>query len=728
MSPKNKSLAAQRLAWKITAAIMAHGLSSSGGRAQSSNAPPASAHVSTNHPAGLPEVVVTGAQDSYNSQKSALPKLPEALRDTPQSITVVPRELMDDQHTTTLRDALRNVAGISIAAGEGSSQGDNLTIRGFSARSDIFMDGMRDFGSYYRDPFNLERVEVLEGPSGILFGRGSTGGVVEQDSKTPQLREFVNGSLSVGTDLTRRGTLDINEPLTDHGTNAAFRLNLMGTDAEVAQRNVAVNRRFGVAPTVAFGLGTPTRLTVSYFHQSEADTPDYGVPWLLNTPAPVPRENFYGFRDDYLNTGADIATIKLEHDFSDDLSLREQARFAYYTRDFRITEAQLTNTSFSTPLDQSYVTRNELGGHSAESYLWDQLDLKAHFEVGPVGDTVITGVEGGKETSDPTRFSYSGVPTTPLLNPNENEDFSGTPAVATQITTTAYSAGVYLIDILKLGEHWQLMGGTRWDYFDAIYREYVAPASAYDQTISATSWRGALIYNPVANGAIYFDYGTSWDPSAEALSLSVATAALPPEKNETFELGTKWDFLSEALSMRGAIFRIEQFNAREPDPDDTLLDVLAGDERVQGINLEMAGRLSKEWKIFANYAYMRGVVLSSVPAYAYAVGGPLANVPENTAGLWSTLALPWKLEVGAGFNFVDRRYASFTKRAGNGMLEEAPSYGTLSAMVKYHASHHMDLQLNVYNLTDQAYYDGIHPGHVIPGAGVSALFSANFKF
>ncbi len=727
MSPKNKSLSAQRLAWRITTAIMAHGLASSGAQAQSSNAPPAAAATATNQPAKLPEVVVTGTQDSYKTQHSALPKLPEPLRDTPQSITVVPRELMDDQHTTTLRDALRNVAGISIAAGEGSSQGDNLTIRGFSARSDIFLDGMRDFGSYYRDPFNLERVEVLEGPSGILFGRGSTGGVVEQDPKTPQLREFVNGSVSFGTDLTKRGTLDLNEPLPEIGTNTALRLDVMGTDAQVAQRDVAENRRFGFAPTLAFGLGTPTRLTVSYFHQSEADTPDYGVPWLLNTPAPVPRENYYGFRDDYLNIGVDVATIKLEHDFSDDLTLRDQARFANYTRNFRITEPQLTNTSMSMPFDQSYVTRNELGGHSTESYLWDQFDVKAHFESGPVEDTIITGVEGGRETSDPTRFKYSGVPTTTLLDPNENQDFSGTTADSTVITTTAYSFGIYLIDILKLGEHWQLIGGTRWDYFDASFRQAVAPVSAYDQVISEPSWRAGLVYKPVPEGAIYFDYGTSFDPSAEALSLSAATTALPPEKNETYELGAKWDFLAGALSVRGALFRIEQLNAREPDPNDPLLDVLAGDERVDGVNLEVTGRLTRSWKIFANYSYMRSELVSSGD-YKYAVGGPLANVPENTAGLWSTLALPWKLEVGAGFNFVDRRYASFTRRAVNGLLEEAPSYGTLSAMLKYHATHHMDLQANVYNLTDQPYYDGIHPGHVIPGAGVSALFSVNFKF
>jgi catecholate siderophore receptor len=726
MSPKYKNLAARRLVWKITTAIMAHGLATSGARAQISNAPPAAA-VSTNHPVSLPQVVVTGARNSYNTQQSSLPKLAEPLRDTPQSITVVPRELMDDENTTTLRDALRNVAGISIAAGEGSSQGDNLTIRGFTARNDIFMDGMRDFGSYYRDPFNLEKVEVLEGPSSILFGRGSTGGVVEQDSKTPQLRPFINGSASFGTDLTRRGTLDLNEPIPEISTNTALRLDMMGTDAQVAQRNVAENRRFGVAPTLAFGLGTPTRLTLSYFHQSEADTPDYGVPWLLNQPAAVPRQYYYGFRDDYLNTGVDIGTIKLEHDFNDDVTVRDQARFANYSREFRITEPQLTNTSPETPLSSSYVTRNELGGHSVESYLWDQLDLKAHFGSGHVEDTVIAGAEGGRETSDPTRFNYSGVPTTPLLNPNEYQDFSGTVTPKTVVTTTAYSAGVYLIDILKLGEHWQIMGGARWDYFDASYTQSVAPAAAYQQEISAPSWRGGLVYKPVANGSIYFDYGTSFDPSAETLSLSAATAALPPEKNETFEFGSKWDFLADALSLNGALFRTDQLNAREPDPQDTLLDVLAGEERVQGITLAVVGRVTKEWKIFANYAYMRSELVHSGD-YPKAVGGPLANVPENTAGLWSTLALPWRLEVGAGFNFVDKRVASFTAPAANGMLKEAPGYGTLSAMVKYHASKHVEFQANVYNLTDQKYYDGIHPNHVIPGAGVSGLFSVNFKF
>src|SRR3954468_879700 len=217
------------------------------------------------------------------------PKFTEALRDTPQSIDVVPGEIIADQGATTLRDAVRNVAGISLAAGEGGAQGDNLTIRGFTARNDIFIDGMRDFGSYYRDPFNQQEVQVLKGPSSVAFGRGTTGGVLNQATKTPERRSFVNGSATFGTDDTKRVTLDVNAPVSALGDAAAFRMNVMATDAGVAGRDVANNRRYGIAPSLAVGLGSPTRATFTFFHQAEHDIPDYGIPWRFNEAAPVAR-------------------------------------------------------------------------------------------------------------------------------------------------------------------------------------------------------------------------------------------------------------------------------------------------------------------------------------------------------------------------------------------------------------------------------------------------------
>src|SRR5882757_4703411 len=225
-----------------------------------------------------------------------LDRYPVPLLDTPQAITVVSQQTLQEQGSTTLRDALRNAPGISLAAGEGGSQGDNLTIRGFTARNDIFLDGMRDFGSYYRDPFNYEQIEVLEGPSSVTFGRGSTGGVINQETKQPELHRFARLELDGGTDLTRRLTVDINEPLAFLGAGASFRLNLMAHESNVAERDVTENRRYGVAPSLAFGLGTANRLNIDYFRLQENDIPDYGIPWYFNKPAPVARHNYYGFQ------------------------------------------------------------------------------------------------------------------------------------------------------------------------------------------------------------------------------------------------------------------------------------------------------------------------------------------------------------------------------------------------------------------------------------------------
>ena len=329
----------------------------------------------------------------YKSEAISLPKFNAPLLETAKTIEVIPRQVMDDQGVSNLRDALRNVPGISLQAGEGGSQGDTLTIRGFPARGDIFMDGMRDFGSYYRDPFFIEQIEVLKGPEGIVFGRGSTGGVVNQVSKAPSLDGFIGGSLQFGTDFTKRGTFDYNTPLPSLGTGAAFRLNLMAHNSNVAGRDVAEQTRFGFAPSLAFGLGTNTRWNFSYLHQTSYDIPDYGVPWLfqgtpaaannshdfqLAEPARVNRSNYYGFKsNNFLRTNVDVATAKFEHDFNDALSVRNQLRYGHYTRQFRITEPQINGNLGSvaannlvgpgSSLASLNVTRNQISGTSLET-------------------------------------------------------------------------------------------------------------------------------------------------------------------------------------------------------------------------------------------------------------------------------------------------------------------------------------------------------------------------
>ena len=658
------------------------------------------------------------------------PKYTAPLVDTPQSIDVIPSRVLTEQGVTTLRDAVRNVAGISLAAGEGGSQGDNLTIRGFTARSDIFIDGMRDFGSYYRDPFNQEEIQVLKGPSSVTFGRGSTGGVLNQASKTPHLTPTASGTLNLGTDLTRRVTLDVDRPLPALGEGAAFRLNVMAHDAHIAGRDLTENRRFGLAPSLALGLGTPTRITISYFHQSANDTPDYGIPWLFADPAPVDRANYYGFEaDNFLRTHADIANATIAHDVSPALSVSSRTRYARYRRDARITEPKVAGTvTRATPLEAIGVTRNQIAVTSVESLLQEQLDATVRFRSGPVRHTLAAGLETGRETSDPTRPAFTGVPGTSLLQPNEHEPFSGTSTIASRVQTTALSAGVYVLETASLGSRIDLIGGVRWDRFDASYAQSVQPPTSFRRVDTMPSWRGAVVYKPRDSASVYFDYGTSFNPSAEMLALSAGTVNTPPESNATYEVGSKWD-LGNRLSVRGALFRTNKNNAREPDPNNPLQSVLSGEQRVDGVEVEANGRLTARWQLLSSYAFMDASVITS-SAYPASVGAQLANVPRHSFNAWSTIDLPWQLQIGGGAHFVGRRTASSTAPLDpvTGLVKALPGYWTTSAMVKRALNPRLALQINVDNLGDVYYFDQLHPGHIVPGPGRSALLGLTFTF
>lgn len=669
--------------------------------------------------------------EAASALASSSVKYSEPVRDTPQSITAVSQQTMQQQGTTTLRDALRNVSGISLAAGEGGAQGDNLTIRGFSARSDLFIDGMRDFGSYYRDNFNTEEVEVLQGPSSVTFGRGSTGGVVNQATKQPRMDRFVSTEADFGTDETRRGVADINAPISKFGHGAAFRLNLMGVEAKVAGRDVTENRRWGVAPSLTFGLATTTRFTLSYFHQKSDDTPDYGIPWLFNGPAPVDRHNYYGFKDgNYLRTAADIGTARLEHDFNANFSLRNQLRLANYEREVRVTEPKFATTpSLTTPLSQLTVTRNEISVNSAETGLDNQLDLTGRFRTGWLEHSVVGGVEASRETSDPTRFTWTGVPTTSLLDPNENDLFSGTSAVSSQVQTTATGSAGYALDTIRLGQKWQLSGGLRWDRFAANYQSFVGTVSAFRRVDKFTSWRSALVYKPVAAATLYAAAGTSFNPSAESLSLSASTANLPPESNRNIEAGTKWDLRQGKLSTRAALFRTEKLNAREPDPNNSLLNVLAGKQRVNGVTVEMNGQLTSRWSMLAGYTHLDAKVVSS-QYYPASIGAQLANVAADTFNFWSNYRFPRRWQLGAGGNYVGSRTASSTAPLdpATGLVKAVPGYWVFNAMAEHRLSEHVELQGNVYNIANRYYYDQLHPAHIIPGPGRSALIGLKFRF
>ncbi|HEY0308644.1 MAG TPA: TonB-dependent receptor [Acidobacteriaceae bacterium] len=728
------------------------------------------------------------------------------LVDTAQTVNVVPQFIMQEQAATNLRDTLRNVPGISLAAGEGGSQGDTLTIRGFNARNDIFLDGIRDFGSYYRDAFNFEAVEVLEGPAGVEFGRGSTGGVVNQESKQPELAKFAHANLQFGTNLMRRASADINQPLRGLGEGAAFRLNVVGSQSMVAGRNIAETRRFGIAPAVSFGLNTPTRYVLQYLHESENSTPDYGLPYFGPAVVNVDHSTYYGFAaDNYLRTNPDIVTGKVEHDIGKGVTVRNVLRWANYPRDVRITEPQIntvattsavpmytggtptpilatcaqngadvTKSCFSldTPLSQVRVKRNQLTARSTEDLLWDQASVTTHFEVFHIPNNLVAIAEGGRERSDPYRNSYN-MPYVPVLSPNPYDPFiptSAYPGIRSYVVATSYGLG--FVDTVKLREWLQLSGGVRFDHFNT--HSYAAanplaatltPAYDVNRLDEQPTYRAAVVVKPSHEGSIYFDYGTSFNPSAEALSLSANNATSPPEYNTTYEAGVKWEYFHDRLHISSSIFRTEKQNARETDPANSANTVNAGDYVVRGVQFGAIGHLPENFDLIVGYAYLDSFIESSAlnaspfnavnlalisandprantaPFFISPKGMPIANTPKNSANFWVTHKLIRGFTGGLGANFLTARRASSSAYIGlynssapidltqvRLVPKAIPGYYALNLMVSRKITRSVDFQANINNLTNKFYIDQPHPNHLVPGEGINAQFGFNYKF
>jgi catecholate siderophore receptor len=285
------------------------------------------------------------------------------------------------------------------------------------------------------------------------------------------------------------------------------------------------------------------------------------------------------------------------------------------------------------------------------------------------------------------------------------------------------------MDTAKLGSHWELTGSFRFDRFNSHYTQAVPPVAAFNRLDHLPSWRGAVVYKPVMPLSLYVSAGNSYNPSAESLSLSAGTANLPPEENRTYEAGVKWDLPHPGLSLRTALFRTDKLNAREPDPFNSLLNVFAGRQRVQGFQTDMQGHISRNWDGQISYAYLDAVATSST-YYPASVGARLANVPRQTFAFWQTYALPSKFRVGAGGNFVGARTASSTVPLDpiTGLVKQAPGYWVFNAMVERPIAEHASLHANVYNLANRYYYDQLHPAHIVLGPGRSSLIGIRFRF
>jgi catecholate siderophore receptor len=679
----------------------------------------------------LSSVHVTGSivGNDYESDTSTVgAKMPTSLRDIPQTVVVVNRDLLDAQGATSLQDALRNVPGITIGGAEGGQIGNNINLRGFTARTDIYLDGFRDPGQYYRDVFDLDAIEVLKGPSSMLFGRGSTGGVINQVTKEPELTAFGEVTATVGTDDRYRTTADFNEPLSN---TAAVRLNVYGQDMHTT-RDVQKNQDAGIAPSLRFGIGTPTQITLSALIQRNHDMPDYGLPPINGRPADVNYKNWYGLTDDRTNQSVNEFNARLEHVFSDSLKLRTQLMYSQYDTNARETAANsvVTNTGVTLnktlgnptdlPLQDLYV---QLASHDRvihDTILDSQTDLTTQFDTGSLQHTLITGVELARETYNNQGYTRNGLPLLSLLDPVEEITPSNvTTTVGNYAQSTGKTAAVYANDTIKLNDQWMVVAGVRRDEFDAHISNTTSLPAYAQQTVYFTSVRGGVIYQPDEKQSYYVSYGTSFDPSLEQLTLTNGTQDLAPEKNRSYEIGGKWNLMDDTLAINAALYNLEQTNARsETSAGEYTLD---GNIRVRGAELGVVGHLTKNWQIFSGYSFMDGKIVKAVDGTQ---GNVPANTPRNTVTTWTTYTFAEHWEAGGGPTYMSQRYAANTD------LVSVGGYTRWDATVAYHQPRY-DIRLNVLNLTNKRYFDALiqsDGGRSVPGIGRTEMVTFTYKF
>lgn len=749
----------------------------------------------------LGKISVDAAEGAYAVEQATSPKYTEPLRDTAQTITVIPAELMQQQGTLLLRDVLReNVPGITFGAGEGGSYGDSINIRGFTATNDVSIDGVRQSANTtHTDPFDTQALEVIQGVSSVYSGAGAVGGTINYVSKLPTDNDFNVVSVGAGSADYLRATVDVNDTFGPKALGAAFRVNAMAHENGVEDRDITHYQRWGVAPSIALGLGTPTRLTLSYLHEHDRNLPEYGLPLRNFELVPgIARDTYYGFSNtDVERIDDDAITAIVTHDFSDELHVRNLTRWEQYDR-YSITDAAEgrvclapgqypLGTNLQAPgtiLKCGATGASALEGIGGPTYtpggpignlrdtqnrIWDnQTDVTVGFATGPVTHTVVAGAafshEGysqniGREYLNPNGTTYLLLPQ-PLYNPSNYFTQPVNLLVSGHAISTVDNQAGYLFDTLKFREHWMLGAGVRYEHNEARYSSWTATPAATASIVpgpltAATtnplrnddqllSWRTALLYKPVEAGTIYFAYGNSKLPSTSTVNGSCTVSCnVDPQTAVTYELGTKWDLVHELLSATAAVFRTDRQNYLVASGDPTVPEQqLHGRARVDGMQVGLSGNLTREWALFANFAYLRSKVLQSVSDHTLAItgidaqaGNALANTPQTSGNLWTTYTLHHAVTVGYGVNYTGWVWATASNATSTALYNRAtlPGFIVHNLMASYAPTRHFTVQLNVSNLFDKEYLTQLRTvsttsGWVNPGAGRTVMASGTVTF
>jgi catecholate siderophore receptor len=735
------------------------------------NEPQKNTEVTTTQTQSLPDVQVNAkVENEFKVNKAASNKYSQQLIDTPQTIAVIKRELIEQQGAVNLTEALRNTPGVgTFFLGENGSTntGDAVYMRGFDTSSSIYVDGVRDLGSISRDLFNIEQIDVLKGSAGTDSGRSAPTGSINLSSKQAYLDDATFANITLGSAKQKRATLDKNIVLsTENGS--ALRLNLITQDSGVAGRDLINNKRWAFAPSFAFGINTSTRFNLSYLHVKQDNVPDGGVPtmglpgfsssdptrpFLSNAPKVNPN-NFYGSASDFDKVTADMLTGKIEHDFSPTTKLVNTTRVGKTSQNYLLTAFMGNTVNWLTPSVNDYSTwtlaRNIRTLKDQENnILTNQTNLLSAFTLGDVQHNIISGIELINEKQN--TWGYSGTGTLPAANlykPNPNDAITGYNLVRngtfTRGLTNTISA--YAFDTLKLNEQWLFNLGLRVDRYDTDYSSASLSTLRSHPTLpvgtmvsNALNMSGNLLnlklgglYKPTKDSSIYASYSTSKQPpggSNFALSTSASSPSNPqfePQETKNIEIGTKWDLLQQKVTLSAAIYRTEVSNEVEQNIID-LLYYQTGKKRVSGIELGITGAINRDWLVSAGYAHMNTEVESGRVATANGVNN-LAYAPKETFTAWTSYQLPMGIKLGGGARFID---ALLRGRDGAvGTPSSTESYWVADMMASYAVNRHLDVQVNINNLTNKTYVAAINKSgyRYTPGAPRTISLGLNMKF
>ncbi len=709
-------------------------------------------------------VEATEPEETPKVDRVSSPKFTQDLLDTPQTITVVSKEVLQQQGATSLSQALRNTPGVTFLMGENgnTATGDSIFMRGFDTQGSIFIDGIRDLGTVTRDVFNTEQVEIAKGPAGPDYGRGAASGYVNMASKVPTAEDFTGGTASYGTASNARLTGDINHRFEGSGT--ALRLNVMGQDGEVDGRDFIERKGWAIAPSIAFGLEGDTRSYFYLLHTEQDNVPDGGISTIgqhgwtdpdfqtggANAgifPDPVDTDTYYGYRSDFEEITGTMFTLRFEHDFNDNVSLRNSTRYGRLEQFYILTGVNAVNAPTTDP-NAWTVNRTRQSKFQENTLMTNQTNLTINLATGGVSHAITTGVEFIDEQQYNPAYAPASLGTLVPANVY-NPGLTDAPPNYAPARNGAFAdgetqtIGVYAFDTLKFAEKWEVTGGFRVDSYDTDFESVTASTTTPPVLTAAQlsdddtlfSYKVGVLFKPVPNGSVYLSHAISQQPPGGA-NFNLAGGSgnnanrtdLDPTEGSNLELGTKWEFRDGALAFTAAIYESANKNELVPDATNPQVFVQLGEREVKGIELGLVGKVTDNWELSAGIAKMDTEITQGSNVTQ---GQGINWSPELTFSSWTTYSLPFGLTIGGGARYVDQVARSITNVDPATLnTPTAPEYWVVDAMLGYQVNDNILVQLNGYNLLDEDYIAQLNNGgsRFIPGQPRSALLTVNFSF